>query len=177
MVSSLKELKKRKSYTRIVKWKELADNQPDEINKFIFRWISFNGLYSALYSMEYGQKKTENAPDNDKMDYFFNNFILTNKIPAAEVYSDTAINVFKEEIKKDTRGIGVLLKNLESKENIEEKERDMIKIAYKIRCRLFHGEKTPLLDVNEKVSNAADQVITPILNYYIITPILNYYIY
>lgn len=64
----------------------------------------------------------------------------------------------KNEIKKDTKGIGDLLKNLESKKKIIEKAWNMIKIAYKIRCRLFHDEKNPLLDVNEKVSNAADQV-------------------
>jgi len=167
MVLSFKELKKRKAYTRIVKWKKFADNEPDKIKRFIFRWISFNGLYSALYSMEYGQEKTEDTSDNEKMEHFLNNFILTNRIPAEEIYSDTIKNVFKKEIKKDTRGIGDLLKNLECKKNVKEKVRNMIKIAYKIRCRLFHGEKNPLLDVNEKVSNAADQVIAPILNYII----------
>lgn len=45
MVSSFKELKKRKAYTRIVKWKKITDNEPDKIKRFIFRWISFNGLY------------------------------------------------------------------------------------------------------------------------------------
>ncbi len=94
---------------------------------------------------------------------------MTNVIPAGEIYSDPLKNIFKKEIKIDTRGIGVLLKNLDCEEKIEVKARIMIKIAYKVRCRLFHGEKTPLLDVNEKVSNAADQVITPILNYFIKT--------
>jgi len=165
IVFSFKELRKRKAYTRIVKWNKYADIEPDKIKKFIFRWIAFNGLYSILYSMEYGQVNTENARDNEKLEYFFNNFILTNKIPAAEIYSDAIKNIFKKEIKRDTRGIGDLLKNLECKEEIEEKARNLIKIVYKVRCRLFHGEKTPLLDVNEKVSNAADHVITSILNY------------
>ncbi len=169
IVFSFKEFRKRNAYTRIVKWNKYADNEPDKIKKFIFRWISFNGLYSVLYSMEHGQEKTENARDNEKMEYFFNNFILTNEILAAEIYSDTIKNIFKKEIKKDTRGIGDLLKNLDCEEKIELKARNMIKIAYKVRCRLFHGEKAPLLDVNEKVINAADQVITPILNYIIKT--------
>ena len=167
IVSFFKELRKRKAYTRIVKWKEFADVEPDKIKKFIFRWISFNGLYSALYSMEYGQAKTENAKDNDKIKYFLDNFIITNKIPATEIYSDTVKNIFKSEINRDTRGMMDLLRRLDYEITIEEKTGDMIKIAYKIRCRLFHGEKNPLLDVNEKVSNAADQVITPILNYII----------
>ena len=169
IVFSIKELRKRKAYTRIVKWNNNADNEPDEIKRFIFRWISFNGLYSVLYSMQFGQNMTENAHENDKMEYFFNNFILPNVIPAVEIYSDSLKNIFKKEIKIDNRGIGVLLKNLDCEEKIEVKARIMIKIAYKVRCRLFHGEKTPLLDVNEKVSNAADQVITPILNYFIKT--------
>ncbi len=162
---SFKELRKRKSYTRIVKWNKYADIEPDKIKRFIFRWIAFNGLYSILYSMEHGQEKTENARDNEKLEYFVKNFILTNEIPAAEIYSDTIKDIFKDEIKRDTRGIGDLLKNLECREEIEEKARSLIKIAYQVRCRLFHGEKTPLLDVNEKVSNAADQVIAPILDY------------
>ena len=41
----------------------------------------------------------------------------------------------------------------------------MILIAYKIRCRLFHGEKNPLLEVNREVVEAADQAITPIMNW------------
>jgi len=166
-VSSFKELRKRKAYTRIVKWKEFADIEQDDIKKFIFRWISFNGLYSALYSMEYGQEETEDANDSIKIQYFLDNFIMTNRIPATEIYSDTVRNIFKSEISRDTRGIMNLLRRLDDKINIEEKAGVMIKIAYKIRCRLFHGEKNPLLDVNERVSNAADQVITPILNYII----------
>lgn len=166
-MSSFKELRKRKAYTRIVKWNELADIEPDKIKKFIFRWISFNGLYSALYSMEHGQENTEAANDNDKIKYFLDNFIMTNKIPATEIYSDTIKKTFKREINKDTRGIMNLLRRLDYKTNIEEKAGDMIKITYKIRCRLFHGEKNPLLDVNEKVCNVADQVIKPILNHII----------
>jgi len=168
IVFSFKELRKRKAYTRIVKWNKNADNEPDKIKRFIFRWISFNGLYSVLYSMKHGQKMTENAGDNGKLEYFFNNFILTNEILAKEIYSDTNKNIFKE-IKKDTRGVGDLLENLDSQEKIELKARNMIRIAYKIRCRIFHGEKTPLLDINKKMSNAADQVIKPILNYFIKT--------
>lgn len=46
--------------------------------------------------MEYDQEKTEDASDNEKLKYFLNNFILTNKIPAAKIYSDTIKNVFKK---------------------------------------------------------------------------------
>ncbi len=167
IVSSFNEFRKRKAYTRIVKWKEFADIEQDIIKKFIFRWISFNGLYSALYSIEYGQKKTEDASDNDKIKYFLDNFIMTKIVPATEIYSDIVKNIFMSEIKRDTKGIMDLLRKLDHEINIEEKTVVMIKIAYKIRCRLFHGEKNPLLDVNETISNAADQVIAPILNYII----------
>ena len=169
-VFSIKELRKRKAYTRIIKWSQYADSEPDKIKKFIFRWISFNGLYSVLYSMKFGQEKTEKANDYEKLEYFFNNFILTNTIPAVEIYSDTIKNIFKKEIKKDTRGMRNLLKKLDYEGDIEIKARSIIQITYKVRCRLFHGEKSPLLDVNEEVCNAADQVITPILNYFIKTP-------
>lgn len=61
--------------------------------------------------------------------------------------------------------MGTYLRNLENCQKTEEKAKFMVMIAYKIRCRLFHGEKNPLLEVNQEVINMADRIILPLLNY------------
>lgn len=166
-MSSLRELRKRKVFETLKEWNKFADNESDEIKRYIFRWISFNGLYSALYAMEHGQNKTENTKDNTKITYFLKNFILADKIPVSEIYSDDVFIVFTEKIKTHTHGMGVLLRDLEQKNNLKETVSIMIRISYKIRSRIFHGEKNPDLDVNKIVANAADQFIKRILNYII----------
>ncbi len=57
------------------------------------------------------------------------------------------------------------LENLEKNINTLEKAKNLIYIAYKIRCKLFHGEKNPDLDVNQTIVEAADKVIVPIFNH------------
>lgn len=53
MESYLTEFKKRENtVNRIKQWNERANHEKnDKIDKFIYRWISFNGLYSALYAI------------------------------------------------------------------------------------------------------------------------------
>ena len=43
----------------------------------------------------------------------------------------------------------------------------MVLITYIIRCRLFHGKKNPLLEVNQDVAKTADQIIRPIIKYFL----------
>ena len=59
------------------------------------------------------------------------------------------------------------LNNLKHMKTKEEQVKYMVMIAYKIRCRLFHGEKNPNLVVNQLVIKTADQVIETILNHFI----------
>ena len=162
------------TYKRIKEWKDEANEakkKKNVIRAFIFRWISFNGLYSAFYAMEhFSQQKADRAPDKKKIDYFCNRFILTDKNFASKIYSEERKKVFEENIKKRySQGkildIGKYLNNLENKERIEEKAKNMILIAYKLRCRLFHGEKDPNLDINKEVIEVADEVIELLLNH------------
>lgn len=162
---SIQELKNREIWERIFDWDGSATKESDGIKRFILRWIAFNGLYSALYSMVHGQENTENASDEAKLRHFFINLILKNEIPAEEIYSEEFKELLKKEIKNKKGGIGKLLKNLDADIDIKEKSRDIIEIAYKIRCRLFHGEKDPIYDINEPLCELADKIIAPILNY------------
>ncbi len=170
MESYLIEFKKRETtISRIKQWNERANHEKnDKIDKFIYRWISFNGLYSGLYaSIHFSQDKAEKASDWVKINDFCEKFILTNKKLATQIYSDGLKKVFNDSIQERTGFIGDFLENLNKDIDLEEKAMNMILIAYKLRCRLFHGEKNPLLEVDQKVIDAADQVILPIMNFMI----------
>lgn len=168
MVSFQKELRKRKdTYNRIIEWKELADKKIDEIRRFIFRWISFNGLYSASYEMDNHEKKAERAPEWKKVGAFCDKFILKDKVLSSQIYSDDKKKIFEENINEKSNYMGEYLNNLKYMKTKEEQAKYMVMIAYKIRCRLFHGEKNPNLEVNQLVIKTADQVIETILNHFI----------
>ncbi|MFX1324112.1 MAG: hypothetical protein ACFE8N_04085 [Promethearchaeota archaeon] len=162
---SFQELKNRGIWDRIFDWDESAIQESNGIKRFILRWIAFNGLYSALYSMVHGQENTENASDEIKLRHFFINLILKNEIPAEEIYSEGFKELLKKEIRNKKGSIGKLLKNLDTDIDIKEKSRDIIEIAYKIRCRLFHSEKDTLYDINESLCEVVDNIIAKILNY------------
>ncbi|MFW9872716.1 MAG: hypothetical protein ACFFG0_06395 [Candidatus Thorarchaeota archaeon] len=162
--SILLEFKKRKSTVdRILKWKDRAEEEKDIINKFIFRWISFNGLYSSLYDVIHMDEKAVRVREIDVVKEFCREFIETDNILASKIYSKERAEVFKESIKERSGLTGECLDNLESKESIELKAKCIVNIAYIIRCRLFHGKKSPLLEVNKEVASVADQVIQSIL--------------
>lgn len=168
MESYLTEFKKRENtINRIKQWNERANHEKnDKIDKFIYRWISLNGLYSALYaSIHFSQEKAEKASDRVKINDFCKRFILTNKNLAAQIYSDALKKVFNDSIQERKGDIGDFLENLKKDTALEVKAMNMILIAYKLRCRLFHGEKNPLLDVDQNVIDAADQVILPIMKW------------
>lgn len=166
MESYLNEfMKKKTTFNRIIEWNRRADFTEDGIDRFIYRWISFNGLYSALYALTHNsQDKAETNSDLTKINDFCEKFITPNKDLAIQIFSDPIRKVFDDHIKERTGKMGIYLKNLENK-GIEEKAKNMILIAYKIRCRLFHGEKNPLLEVDREVVEAADQVIAPIMKW------------
>ena len=168
MVSFQKELRKRKgTYDRIIEWKELADKYANEIRSFIFRWISFNGLYSASYEMDNHEKKAERVLEWKKVEAFCDKFILTDKVLVSQIYSDDKKKIFEENINEKSNYMGKYLNNLKYMKTKKEQVKYMVMIAYKIRCRLFHGEKNPNLEVNQLVIKTADQVIETILNHFI----------
>ncbi len=165
--STLKELKKRTStFNRIHEWNTRADKEEmdNPISSFIFRWISFNGLYSALYAIaQFKQNKADRAGDMKKIEDFCKKYIKTDNTIASKIYSDEKKSMLKEEIS----GLEKYLNKLDENIDKEEKAINLIWIAYKIRCRLFHGEKNPELEVNKKVVKIADQVIKLIMNYFL----------
>ncbi|KKN06911.1 hypothetical protein LCGC14_1072430 [marine sediment metagenome] len=173
-MSFQKELKKREGpYERIVEWKTLANKNLDIIlsmkiqMKFIFRWIAFNGLYSVSYEMDNGEKKAEKAQEWKKVEAFCDKFILTDKNLSSQIYSAEAKKIFFDNIKEKSNYMGKYLYDLKSARTKEEQAKYLVMIAYKIRCRLFHGEKNPSLDANQLVVETATKIINPILNYVI----------
>ncbi len=162
----LHELGKRDgTLKRIADWNQLADIEGDKIKCFIFRWIAFNGLYSASYAMDYGQDNADTEYEYRLIEEFNKKFILYDQALSPKIYSGAIEKVFKINIKDKSNYMGTYLSNLEKEKNVNKKVCAMVMIAYKIRCRLFHGEKDPDLEVNVGVCDASDKVIAPILNY------------
>ncbi|MBD3214685.1 MAG: hypothetical protein GF311_18890 [Candidatus Lokiarchaeota archaeon] len=159
-----------KTIERIIQWSEYAKKETiDVFKRFIFRWISFNGLYSAIYAFSQGpngQEKADSTGDLDKINFFCNTFILSNGNIASRVYSKDLKDVFLNYIKKrEDKHIEENLKVLNSSAPVGHKTKSIIIVAYKIRCRLFHGEKNPNLYVNRKLVKAADKVIDSLMEY------------
>lgn len=164
--SILHEFKKRKStISRIIEWKNRAEEEKDTVIKFIFRWISFNGLYSSLYDVIHMEEQAVRVREIDVLTTFCEEFIETDNTIASKIYSVEKGEVFKKNIKERTSLMGDCLGILESNDSIERKATAMVKIAYIIRCRLFHGKKNPLLEVDQKTVEIADLVIAPVLEY------------
>ncbi len=162
--TSLWELKKvKETWERIIKWNELANNErEDNIKRFLFRWISFNGLYYALYEKDHPREDVDRNTEWKRIKYFCKRYI--DKELVAKIYSDEIREVFLNQIRDTSRHMGGYLTGLKN-EDTYVRAKNLVFIAYNIRCRLFHGKKNPNLRVNVDVCNAADKVIAPILTH------------
>ena len=166
--SFLHELEKRGgTLNRIKEWKKRAEGEANKINRFIFRWIAFNGLYCASYEIQNGKIELR-TPEYKLIVSFCNEFILPDKTLASKVDLDALDSVFKNKIKEKSGHMGTYLDNIQNAKTDEEKIKNMVMVAYKIRCRLFHGEKNPNLEINEEVCEAADKVIASVLEHVIV---------
>lgn len=162
------ELKKRKStIERIIEWNKRAEKENDKINQFIFRWISFNGLYSSLYDAIYHEERAIKVRDIDVVSKFSKEFIETNNKLAHQIYSKEIETFLTEKIKERSGLMGKFMDYMEQEKDIQKKAKAMVLIAYIIRCRLFHGKKSPFLEVNQDVAKRVDQIIRPIINYFL----------
>ena len=157
-------IKRENTVNRIMEWNIRAEKEKDAIAKFIFRWISFNGLYSSLYDVIHMEEKAVRVREIDVLTEFCEDFIETDNNLASKMYSKEREEKLKKNIKDRARLMGKCLDILENPNSNEGKATAMVKIAYIVRCRLFHGDKNPLLEVNQDTVGVADQVITPIIN-------------
>ncbi|HEC40391.1 hypothetical protein LCGC14_0616380 [marine sediment metagenome] len=157
-------IKRENTVNRIMEWNIRAEKEKDAIAKFIFRWISFNGLYSSLYDVIHMEEKAVGVREIDVLTEFCEDFIETDNNLASKMYSKEREEKLKKNIKDRARLMGKCLDILENPNSNEGKATAMVKIAYIVRCRLFHGDKNPLLEVNQDTVGVADQVITPIIN-------------
>ena len=154
------------TYNRICEWKKLSEKETDVFKKFIFHWISFNGLYNAYQDHECQQGRYKQGSEKEQewkiIENFCNDFVRYEL--ASEITKSDAVRNFKGNIKDESRHMGEWLDKLkDSSLSEDELAKAAVMVAYKIRCRLFHGEKNPDLDVNRKVCEAADLVISKVL--------------
>lgn len=166
--SVLHELKKEKStIERIIEWNERAEEEEDKIDQFIFRWISFSGLYSSLYDAIFGEEKAVKVRDIDVMSKFSKEFIENNYNLAHQIYSIEIETFLNKNIRERSGLTGKFMDFLENEKEIQKKAKAMVLISYIIRCRLFHGKKSPVIEVNQDVAKVADQIIRPIIIYFL----------
>ena len=119
----------------------------------------------SVYAMFNGQDKVESKPEWEVIEFFCDKFILPDKKLVLKIYSEEIAEGLQKNIKEKSRYMGTYLQNLNDCQRIEEKVKNMVMIAYKIRCRLFHGEKNPLLEVNLGIIKMADHIVLPLLDY------------
>lgn len=167
--SSIRELSTRmkkdvpSTFNRIREWNKWSGDESDVFKRFIFRWISFNGLYNAHHERKGGGKRDHEW----KIIVDFCNDFVNGRLASGITKSD-AIRVFKEKI-KDTTDMGDWLYKIDNQSMSEdERAKAAVMVAYKIRCRLFHGQKNPGMDVNKTVCKAADLIVSKILGEFLL---------
>jgi hypothetical protein len=151
---------------RIREWNQWLKDEKDDVKRFIFRWISFNGLYNAYqdHECQRGRYKRGSEKEQERkiIENFCNDFVRDDL--AGEITKSEAISNFKENIHDESRRMDEWLNTLKKKSLSEdERAKAAVMVAYQIRCRLFHGEKSLVLDVNKEVCEAADLVISKVL--------------
>ena len=114
-VSLLELLSLSATFKRIIEWNKFAQEEKNNlVKRFIFRWISFNGLYSAVYSFIHSQEKADNAGDLDKIIFFCNKF--GDSVGLLEsvgdiIENDPELNKYIEVVKIHDRGNDWILRD------------------------------------------------------------------
>jgi len=149
------------TFNRIREWNKWSGDESDVFKRFIFRWISFNGLYNAHHEGKGGGER-DHEPEWKIIENFCNDFVSSQL--ASKITKSDAISIFKENIKDTSRHMGNWLSKIDNKSiPNDERAKAAIMVAYKIRSRLFHGQKNPDIEVNKIVCEAADLVVSKIL--------------
>jgi hypothetical protein len=155
-------MKSADEYARL--WFGKAKNENDEVNKFIFLWISLNALYNEYYVRD--EKKA--IKDFIKKKYIDT---ITQKNEIESILNDENVSFFKERIIRNMRNItkstmenAARLKNttLSSPERLQE----LLMILYQIRCNLFHGEKWCDNTTDDNIVKKGMEILLKILEVY-----------
>lgn len=151
------------TFDRIHEWNKWSEAESDDVfRRFIFRGISFNGLYNAYYDHKHRGERGKEPSEPEKITDFCKDFV--NGQLASEIIKSNAIRVFKENIKDRSRNMGHKLSKLDNHSISEDEQAEAaVMVAYKIRCRLFHGQKNPNMEINGIVCEAADSVLSKII--------------
>jgi hypothetical protein len=163
--SSVRELSRKlkqdvpSTFNRIHEWNKWSEAESDVFRRFIFRWISFNGLYNVYHDRKGGGERDS---EPKIIEDFCKDFVSGQL--ATEIIKSDAVRVFKENIKDRSRNMGRWLSTLDNQSMSEDEQAEAaVMVAYKIRCRLFHGQKNPNMEINEIVCEAADRVVSKVI--------------
>ena len=139
---------------RADQWILKAKQEPDQFNRFMSFWVAYNMIY-GIYTKRVKPKESITWFDREKA--IRTTILLKDSCHlksdlvhlASELYDRTS--VFREEYWKrnDTTSLRQHLISSLRNDNFEYTLETILKILYKIRCNLFHGEKS-YYDYNQR---------------------------
>jgi hypothetical protein len=150
---------------KVEEWKRKAKNERDPFNKYFTLYVAYNIIYGYF-------EKPRNY-DKDKADKVIEkiknpeNLVISIRSQLAEYLDLTPI--FREEYwyRKDEgkreNGIHYLMKKAYQDENHKETLKQLNRWLYKVRCNLFHGEKS-VVPEQEKIVSLSSKLVESIID-------------
>lgn len=154
---------------RVKQWQIKASQENNSFNRFISLWIAYNMIYGIYSKKEYPLESFDKNNDGEKAVRIKN--LLINSEPLKQYLiqntSELADSLapFREEYwKKDQISLIKHLHNASRKRSYEHLIDTILKILYKIRCNLFHGEKEFLNGSQNELLRICSNILEEILN-------------
>ncbi len=131
------------------------NNNYDEIIKFMMHWIAFNWLYSGY------QRYNETSEAEAIKIYCEENY---DKLSRFNAFESPAINIFKEAPVADARYGGVTKKGRERfkalcEEDGLEQLTSLMLTLYQVRCNLFHGSKSLMIERDVELIKSSSVIL------------------
>lgn len=141
-------------------WIKKAERTNDEFDKYFSLYVAFNILYNIYYFTSEDGRANKCSSDSRRADNIVKlildpkQFVIHNEnLIKKYIYS---IPIFGEEYwrrcrKNKGEGISKLLKNAFENKNYSEVVKQLNRWLYKVRCNLFHGEKSADISKQKKL--------------------------
>lgn len=153
---------------RIEGWKEKAQSDDDQFNRFMSLWIAYNMIY-CLYSKHVKPRESKIKNDSKKAIRMKNLISGSDElrqylISVAPNLIDILNHFRDEKWGNDNITLKIHLENFYRNSNYENLLDIYLKILYKIRCNLFHGEKSYYSQRQHQLLELCSNILVRILS-------------
>lgn len=152
---------------RAEQWQEKANNQNNSFDRFISLWIAYNMVY-GLYSKK--ECPNESPMENEGGKAIRIKKLIRDSEPLKQYLIQITpefaemLNIFREEHwKKDKISLREHLLNASKKRSYEHLLDTILKLLYKIRCNLFHGQKELISESQNRLLELCSNLLEIIL--------------